>query len=153
MISITSHEIILKKYLNPDNNPDSGSQLYFLGTTRNNNLGKQVTYLEYETFEEMALTKLNEISEYAIGKWKLNQLDIIHRIGRVNISEISLLIITSSAHRKESFAAIEYVVDELKKVVPIWKKEFYLDGSAWIGSADNPNWNVRQFLHSNITLI
>ena len=87
----------------------------------------------------MALTKLNEISEYAIGKWKLNQLDIIHRIGRVNISEISLLIITSSAHRKESFAAIEYVVDELKKVVPIWKKEFYLDGSAWIGSADNPN--------------
>ena len=101
MISITSHEIILKKYLNPDNNPDSGSQLYFLGTTRNNNFGKQVTYLEYETFEEMALTKLNEISEYAIGKWKLNQLDIIHRIGRVNISEISLLIITSSLNTKK----------------------------------------------------
>ena len=139
MISIIPNEIILKKYLNPDNNPESGSQLYFLGTTRNNNLGKKVTYLEYETFEEMALSKLNEISEYAMSKWELNQLDIIHRIGRVNISEISLLIITSSAHRKESFAAIEYVVDELKKIVPIWKKEFYSDGSAWIGTSDNPN--------------
>ena len=139
MISIIPNEIILKKYLNPDNNPESGSQLYFLGTTRNNNLGKKVTYLEYETFEEMALSKLNEISEYAMSKWELNQLDIIHRIGRVNISEISLLIITSSAHRKESFAAIEYVVDKLKKIVPIWKKEFYSDGSAWIGSSDNPN--------------
>jgi len=139
MIQITNNKILLNNHVNSDNNPESGSQLYFLGTTRNNNLGKKVIYLEYETFEEMAIAKLKEISEYAKVKWELNQLDIIHRVGRVNISEISLLIITSSAHRKESFAAIEYIVDELKKIVPIWKKEFYSDGSAWIGSFENPN--------------
>tara|TARA_Y100001960_G_scaffold144070_1_gene152561 strand:+ start:801 stop:1220 length:420 start_codon:yes stop_codon:yes gene_type:complete len=139
MIKITNDEIILDDYLNLKINPNSGSLLYFLGTTRNNNLGKKVKYLEYETFEEMAISKLDEISKYAVSEWQLNQLDIIHRIGRVNIAETSLLIIVSSPHRKESFLAIEYIVDELKKIVPIWKKEFYLDGSAWIGTSDNPN--------------
>ena len=140
MIDITKNEIVLNDYMSFKNEPESGSLLFFCGTTRDNNLDKKGKYLEYEKFEEMALIKLNEIRKFAISEWNLNRLDIIHRIGIVDISEISLLIIASSPHRNESFRAIEYVIDELKKSVPIWKKEFYVDGDAWIGSPDNPNW-------------
>ena len=102
-------------------------------------MGKSVDYLEYESYIDMAKLKLKEIADFSISKWGLNNLKIIHRIGKIEISEISLLIIASSPHRNESFRAIEYIVSELKKSVPIWKKEYYSDGESWIGSPDNPN--------------
>ena len=139
MIVITENIINIQEYLNESNESSSGALLIFCGTTRDNNLGKSVDYLEYESYVDMAKLKLKEIADFSISKWDLNNLKIVHRIGKVEISEISLLIIASSPHRNESFRAIEYIVSELKKSVPIWKKEYYSDGENWIGSADNPN--------------
>jgi len=139
MIVITENIINIQEYLNESNESSSGSLLIFCGTTRDNNLGKSVDYLEYESYVDMAKLKLKEIADFSITKWDLNNLKIVHRIGKVAISEISLLVIASSPHRNESFRAIEYIVSELKKSVPIWKKEYYSDGESWIGSADNPN--------------
>lgn len=139
MIVITENIINIQEHINESNDSSSGSLLIFCGTIRDNNLGKSVDYLEYESYIDMAKLKLKEIADFSISKWGLNNLKIIHRIGKIEISEISLLIIASSPHRNESFRAIEYIVSELKKSVPIWKKEYYSDGESWIGSPDNPN--------------
>ena len=114
MIVITENIIKIEEYINESNDSSSGSLLIFCGTTRDNNLGKSVDYLEYESYVDMAKLKLKEIADFSISKWSLNNLKIIHRIGKIEISEISLLIIASSSHRNESFRAIEYIVSELK---------------------------------------
>jgi len=109
-----------------------GAIVTFTGRVRKNSRGREVLYLEYEIYEEMARKELQKIEKEAVDRWSLNTCIIIHRIGRVEISETSIFIAVSSPHRKESFLAAEFIIDEIKKSVPIWKKEFYNDGSEWI---------------------
>jgi molybdopterin synthase catalytic subunit len=93
-----------------------------------------VLYLEYEAYPEMAQRKLADIATEIKDKWPVKDVAIAHRIGRIEIGEVAVVIAVSSAHRRQAFTACQYAIDRVKEIVPIWKKEFYEEGSAWIGS-------------------
>ena len=112
--------------------PEAGAICIFEGIVRNNSKGKTTRYLEYEGYETMALTKMEEIGIFVRQAWDIDAVGIVHRLGRLEIGETSVAIIVTSAHRRASFDACEYAIDKLKKIVPIWKKEFFEDGEVWI---------------------
>lgn len=115
----------------------NGAVVTFLGTTRDNFEGKRVITLEYEAFEEMAVKKLEEIRQGLMAEFQIEDIAIAHRIGRVDIGQISLVVAVASPHRKEAFLACHEAVDRLKSTVPIWKKEIYEDGSRWVACEDH----------------
>lgn len=90
-------------------------------------------YLEYEVYEEMALGKIRQMVSNACGQWPLLGVAVVHRTGRVAVGEASVVIAVSSAHRGPAFEACRYLIDTLKKEVPIWKKEVFPDGHSWVG--------------------
>ena len=115
----------------------NGAVVTFLGTTRLYAEGRKVLYLEYEAYTEMASKKLEEIRQYIHGRWSIEDLAISHRIGRVDIGEISLVVAVASPHRVEAFHACHEAVDRLKVLVPIWKKEYFEDGYHWVACEDH----------------
>lgn len=118
-------------------NPNSGAVVLFSGEVRDNNKGKEVTHLEYEAYGPMAEKMIAEILTDAGKKWKLNNALCVHRTGRVEISGCAVLVITGAAHRKEAYAANQYIIDRVKNEVPIWKHEFFADGtSEWGQNCD-----------------
>ena len=117
--------------------PDDGAAVVFDGFVRNNFRGRRTLYLEYEAYEPMALAKIREIGAEIQKKFSVNRIAIVHRLGRVNIGETSVLIVVSAPHRAAAFDACRYAIDTLKRTVPIWKKEFFADGSVW-AEGENP---------------
>jgi len=115
--------------------PGDGALCLFVGVVRNENRGRKVLYLEYEAYEEMALALMTEIGAEARRRWPLTELRMVHRLGRLGISEASVAVAVASPHRPEAFAAGRFLIDTLKATVPIWKKEYYADGSAWLEEA------------------
>jgi molybdopterin synthase catalytic subunit len=111
---------------------ESGAVVIFDGVTRNNTKGRRTLYLEYEGYTEMALKTMAQISSEIHEKWPINRVGIIHRLGRIEISESSVVIVVTSAHRRPAFEACHYAIDRLKKIVPIWKKEYFVDGEVWV---------------------
>ncbi len=111
---------------------ESGAVVIFDGVARNNTKGRSTLYLEYEGYTEMALKTMAQISSEVHEKWPINRLGIIHRLGRIEISESSVVIVVTSAHRRVAFEACHYAIDRLKKIVPIWKKEYFVDGEVWV---------------------
>lgn len=109
-----------------------GAVVSFTGRARNMSKGKEVIYLEYEIYKGMAQKELQKIVDIAFTKWPLSDCIVIHRHGRVNIGETSIFISVSSPHRDDSFKACRYIIDKIKETVPVWKKEYYFDGSKWI---------------------
>ena len=114
-------------------NDANGAVVTFVGTTRRTSEGKQVLYLEYEGYEAMATKKLEQICQDIKTQWPMLDLSIMHRLGRLEIEDISLVVAVASPHRKEAFDACSHVVDRIKEIVPIWKKEVFEDGEAWVG--------------------
>lgn len=114
--------------------PEAGAVVTFLGTTRNHNDGRRVIRLEYEAYVEMALGEMRKIGETARQRWPIEDIAIAHRIGIVPIGEASVAIAVSAGHRVAAFEACHFAIDELKRVVPIWKKEHFEGGEIWIGS-------------------
>ena len=112
--------------------PQDGALCLFLGVVRNENKGRKVRSLEYEAYEEMALPLMEQIVRDAEEKWPLTLARVVHRLGPLAIGETSVAVLATSPHRREAFEACRYVIDTVKARVPIWKKEFYEDGSAWI---------------------
>ena len=112
--------------------PEDGALCIFEGVVRNNSKGKTTRYLEYEAYETMALKTMEEIGEFVRSAWEIGCVAIVHRLGRMEIGETSVAIIITSPHRRASFDACEYAIDRLKKIVPIWKKEFFEDGEVWV---------------------
>ena len=112
--------------------PEDGAICIFEGVVRNNSKGKTTRYLEYEAYETMALKTMEEIGEFVRSAWEIGCVAIIHRLGRMDIGETSVAIVITSPHRRASFDACEYAIDRLKKIVPIWKKEFFEDGEVWV---------------------
>ena len=112
--------------------PEAGAICIFEGIVRNNSKGKTTRFLEYEAYESMALKTMEEIGSFVRSAWEIDALAIIHRLGHMDIGETSVAIIVTSAHRRASFDACEYAIDRLKKIVPIWKKEFFEDGEVWV---------------------
>ncbi|MCB1188990.1 MAG: molybdenum cofactor biosynthesis protein MoaE [Leptospiraceae bacterium] len=113
--------------------PEAGAMVVFMGRTRIHNHGKEVSYLEYEAYPPMAEKMITEILETAIREYGLCSAYCIHRLGRVNLKEVSILVVTVSGHRGEGYEANRYILDRVKHEVPIWKHEFYTDGTeTWV---------------------
>jgi molybdopterin synthase catalytic subunit len=112
--------------------PGAGAINVFLGVVRDNNLGRAVGHLVYEAYPEMAEKVMAELGEQAVELFGLERVALLHRTGRLEIGETSLLIAISSGHRGESFKGGHWLVDEVKKRVPVWKKEVWEDGEEWI---------------------
>jgi len=108
-----------------------GALCVFLGVVRDENDGRRVLRLEYEAYEDMALPLMEEISAEARARFGVSDVRIVHRLGRLEIGEVSVAVAAASPHRAEAFAACRYAIDTLKARVPIWKKEFYADGAVW----------------------
>ena len=112
--------------------PEDGALCVFTGVVRNHNDGKPVLYLEYDGYEEMVLTIFDEIAREAKERFGATRVRIVHRLGRMDIGDTSVAVAVSSPHRKEAFEACRFAIDTLKHKAPIWKKEFYADGSSWL---------------------
>ena len=134
---------ITRDLLNPDEvtakvrKDTNGAVVTFLGTTRLFADGRKVVQLEYEAYEEMALQELERIRQELMSQWQIEDVAITHRIGVVDIGEISLVVAVASPHRKEAFLACHEIVDRLKESVPIWKKEVFEDGYHWVACEDH----------------
>jgi len=112
-----------------------GALVTFIGRPRSDSNGKTVTHLEYEIYQEMAKKEAEKILDEALNRWDITDCLVIHRHGRVEIGETSILICISSPHRDEGFQACRFIIDAIKKTVPVWKKECYTDGSSWISGS------------------
>jgi MoaE-MoaD fusion protein len=110
---------------------EDGAVAVFEGIVRNHSRGKTTLYLEYEAYEPMALIKMREIGDRMRKSFAIDRVAIVHRLGRVEIGETSVLVAVSSAHRAAAFDACRYGIDTLKRTVPIWKKEYFSDGAVW----------------------
>lgn len=111
--------------------PDDGAVVVFDGFVRNTFKGRQTLYLEYEAYEPMAYAKMRAIGAEIRAKFPVHRVAIVHRLGRLEIGETSVLIAVSSPHRAAAFDACRYAIDTLKRTVPIWKKEFFAGGAVW----------------------
>lgn len=116
----------------------NGAVITFLGTTRGNSDNRRVLYLEYEAYIPMAVNMLTQIKESVKTDWDIDDIVIMHRIGRLEIEEISLIVAVASPHRKEAFEACISIVNQIKETVPIWKKEVFEDGEEWVGCHSQP---------------
>lgn len=128
MKKITQTTIDINEHFQHAHNAEAGAVVIFSGETRNNNKKKNVLYLEYEAHEEGAEKIIDGILDDAKKEWPLQYAFCIHRIGRVNISETSILVVTSSGHRNDAYEANRYILDRVKKEAPVWKREFFADG-------------------------
>ncbi|MEM1349429.1 MAG: molybdopterin converting factor subunit 1 [Myxococcota bacterium] len=113
--------------------PDAGGVVTFTGRVRDHTGDHDVSYLVYEAYPEMALKKLTEVSSAAKQTWPGTRVAIHHRYGRLEIGEAAVVVSVSHAHRNEAFLACQFIIDELKRVVPIWKKEVGATGEEWVG--------------------
>jgi molybdopterin converting factor subunit 1 len=111
--------------------PEDGAVAVFEGIVRNHSRNRRTLYLGYEAYEPMALKKLEELAEQAVAQFAVREVAIVHRLGRLEIGETSVLIVVASAHRGAAFDGCRWLIDTLKKTVPIWKKEHFEDGAVW----------------------
>ena len=111
--------------------PEDGAAVLFDGVVRNHTRGRRTLYLDYEAYEAMALKQLEGLAEQAIAQFGVRDVRIVHRLGRLEIGETSVLIVVASAHRAAAFDACRWLIDTLKRTVPIWKKEYFEDGAVW----------------------
>lgn len=134
---ITEEPIDWSRLVEKAHHPKAGAVVIFSGEVRDHNIGKNVLYLEYEAYVPLAEKITKNIIHEAKEKWDLYHAICVHRIGKVDISGCSVAVITSSAHRKEAYAANQFIIDKLKHEVPIWKREHYDDGTSEWGSNCN----------------
>ena len=133
MFKITHETITEAQVREVVESPEAGAVVLFLGTVRNNTDGRQVKHLEYDAYTPMAERKMAEIGQEILEKWGIKHVAIIHRVGKLEIGEVSVAVGIASPHRKDGFEACKYAMDRLKQIVPIWKREVWLDGDAeWV---------------------
>jgi molybdopterin synthase catalytic subunit len=112
---------------------EAGAITTFIGTVRELTHGKKTLYLVYEAYEPMAIKKLEQIGQEIEGKWSGSKVAITHRVGKLDITDIAVVIAVSTPHRADSYEANRYAIERIKQIVPIWKKEHWEDGQEWIG--------------------
>lgn len=112
--------------------PTCGAVALFVGVVREPSRGRNVLYLEYEAYQEMAEAKLREIGEEIKKKWTVEEVAIVHRVGHLEVGEASVIVAVSAPHRKEALEACAYGIERVKEIVPIWKKEVWEGGEEWI---------------------
>jgi molybdopterin synthase catalytic subunit len=131
---VTERPIDVGRVIAAAGDPGAGAIATFLGTTRRENAGRRVTRLRYEAHTSMAVREMRRLGEDARRRWDLTGVAMVHRIGVVELGEVSVAIAASAPHRAEAFEACRWLIDRLKEVVPIWKQEHYEGGAVWIGA-------------------
>jgi molybdopterin synthase catalytic subunit len=126
---ITADSLDIGELLRTAHHPGAGAVVLFSGEVRDNNRGREVAFLEYESYRPLASRMIGEILQEARSKWQLRIAIARHREGRLSVGETAVVVITASAHRSEAYAANRYIIDRIKHEAPIWKCEHYRDGS------------------------
>ena len=134
MIKITEKPIDVQKLIETASSLGAGAVNVFIGTVRNSAHNKNVRWLEYEAYESMAVAEIRKIIDVAANRWSLLGWAISHRIGTLKPGEVAVAVAVAAPRRKESFEACEFIIDELKAKVPIWKKEVFEDGEEWVSA-------------------
>ena len=130
--SIIRDEIDLEGLRRRAHAPKAGAVLIFCGDVRNHSLEQDVSFLEYEAHERMALKQITKIIEQAQQKWEMHKVEVIHRLGKLKVTDCSIAISVSTSHRNDAYEASRYIIDTIKHSVPIWKKEHFVNGlSNW----------------------
>jgi len=129
LIEITEKDISLDEMMKRARSKDAGATVTFLGTVRDDGIER----MELEAFREAALAELEAIREEAVSRFGLKAAEVVHRTGTLAVGESIVAIVCSAAHREEAFSGCRYIIEELKKRVPIWKKEIAGDGERWVG--------------------
>ena len=135
IIELTHDAIDGDQLVTAVNRPGNGAICTFYGVVRDNADGRSVIKLEYEAYEPMALAKMGEIADQAANQWGISDIAVVHRVGEMQIGDPSVVIAVGAPHRGEAFEACRYIIDSLKELVPIWKKEFFADGAVWVEPA------------------
>jgi MoaE-MoaD fusion protein len=131
VIALTRDPIDAEKLVAAAKQGEDGAVVVFDGIVRNNSRGRRTLHLDYEAYEEMAAKQMRELADKACAQFGVRQVTIIHRLGRLLVGETSVLIVVASAHRAHAYEASRWLIDTLKKTVPIWKKETFVDGAVW----------------------
>jgi molybdopterin synthase catalytic subunit len=137
--SITEEKIDVQSLIDLVTHPNAGALCTFIGTVRELTKGKKTLYLEYQAYAEMAEKKLRQIGEEIQEKYSQALVAIVHRVGRLEISDIAVAIAVSTPHRADAFEASRYAIERIKEMVPIWKKENWESGESWIGDQKEQN--------------
>jgi len=132
VIKITNEPLNRDELVAAVSHPGVGGIVVFEGVVRDNARGKQVRYLEYDVYPEMAIEQIRAIVAEAEQRWGVERVAIAHRVGRLEIGEASVIIAVATPHRGEAFEACRYIIDTLKTTVPIWKKEVATSGEEWV---------------------
>ena len=130
-VELTRAPIVAQEILAGVKAPSDGAVVVFDGIVRDHSGGRQTLYLDYEAYEPMALRQMEEIAAELRARWRVDRVALVHRLGRLHIGETSVLIAVSAAHRDHAFEACRHAIERLKRVVPIWKKEYFADGAVW----------------------
>ncbi len=130
-VAITRVEIATERVLAEIKDGGDGAVCVFDGIVRNNTRGRETLHLDYEAYEDMALKQMHGLREEAMRRFGVREVAVVHRLGRLHVGETSVLIAVASAHRGAAFDACRWVIDSLKKTVPIWKHEQFVDGAVW----------------------
>ncbi|TCS84536.1 molybdenum cofactor biosynthesis protein [Tepidibacillus fermentans] len=138
LYEVTTEPLSADRLIAKVSNPYAGAILTFVGTVREFTHGKRTVYLEYEAYPEMAIKKMEEIANEIKEKWPDTKVAMSHRVGKLAIEEISVIIAVASPHREAGFEAGRYAIERLKQIVPVWKKEIWEDGEEWIGHQEGP---------------
>ncbi|MGD0893265.1 MAG: molybdenum cofactor biosynthesis protein MoaE [Terracidiphilus sp.] len=137
-ISLTHEPINAAPLVASAKHAEDGAVVVFDGIVRNQTRGRQTLYLDYEAYEEMARSQMQALAGQAREKFGVRHVTIVHRLGRLHIGETSVLIVVASAHRAQAYDASRWLIDSLKKTVPIWKRETFVDGAVWAAGEPFP---------------
>lgn len=130
-IELTHKPIDAKMIADALKSGEDGAVTVFDGIVRNNTKGRRTLYLDYTAYDAMALQQMRSLAEEALQRFQVRDIAMVHRLGRLEVGETSILIAVASAHRGVTFEACRWLIDTLKKQVPIWKKEVFVDGAVW----------------------
>ena len=132
LFEITTEDISVDEVASRLADPANGAVVTFIGVVRGETDGREVQYLEYEAYSEMAEETLRQVGDEVRARWQtIREVAIVHRVGWLQIGETAVVIALSAAHRPELFDALCYSIDRLKEIVPVWKKEVFVDGAEW----------------------
>ncbi|PAD88517.1 molybdenum cofactor biosynthesis protein MoaE [Niallia circulans] len=130
---IVNQPIAIDELIDKVTRPEAGAITTFIGTVREWTKGKRTIYLQYEAYIPMAIKMMEQIGHEITEKWPNTEIAITHRIGRLEITDIAVVIAVSSPHREAAYQANQYAIERIKQIVPIWKKEHWENGETWIG--------------------
>jgi MoaE-MoaD fusion protein len=144
MFTLTRDAIDTRKLVEALQRPEDGAVVAFDGVVRNNTKGRPTLYLEYECYEEMAKAQMTRIGLEIAERFAIGRIGMFHRLGRLDIGEASVVVVVTAPHRKPAFEAALEGINRLKREVPIWKKEFFVDGEVWVDG----EWDERLLVNS-----